>query len=478
MAHRICTVAAVNYLASVELLAESLRQHHPELVLSVLVVDGHPGDVFDGLPFDVVLPAALGLPDGTFAEMATYYDATELSTALKPFFLQYLLAEGDDVVMYLDPDIEVFASLDDLFALGDRVPIVLTPHVTQPMPRDGLHAREEAIFLSGQFNLGFIVVNRRALEFLEYWTERTTRHALRKVEAGYFTDQRWIDAVPVFFEHEVVRDLGCNVAYWNLHERTLAVDESGAWTAGGVALRFFHFSGHDADDPLDVSSHVGPRPRVVAYTQPALRRLLLERAQRMSQRRGGRAPAPYRFERAPSGVMLHPWMRRLYWETLVDAEERGEPLPPAAFARDGGQAFLEWIRGPILPDNPVSRHLLAVWKARPDLQYVFPEPFGPSAVELEAWSRHEAAHVPGTAAALVSVTPSGDLPLAGVNLVGYLKGEFGVADASRMVLDIVHAAGVPLAVSVLSADVHRNRKRPPCRAGRRAVRSEPAGGER
>ena len=60
----------------------------------MLVVDGHPGDVFDGLPFDVVLPAALGLPDGTFAEMATYYDATELSTALKPFFLQHLLAEA------------------------------------------------------------------------------------------------------------------------------------------------------------------------------------------------------------------------------------------------------------------------------------------------------------------------------------------------------------------------------------------------
>ena len=69
-------------------------------------------------------------------------------------------------------------------------------------------------------------MSRRAHEFLEYWTERTTRDALRKVEAGYFTDQRWVDAVPVFFEHEVVRDLGCNVAYWNLHERTLAVDEA------------------------------------------------------------------------------------------------------------------------------------------------------------------------------------------------------------------------------------------------------------
>ena len=78
-------------------------------------------------------PLPWGSPTAPFAEMATYYDATELSTALKPFFLQYLLAEGDDVVMYLDPDIEVFASLDDLFALGDRVPIVLSPHVTQPM---------------------------------------------------------------------------------------------------------------------------------------------------------------------------------------------------------------------------------------------------------------------------------------------------------------------------------------------------------
>ena len=40
--------------------------------------------------------------------MATYYSLTELATALKPALLRQLLVDSD-TVMYLDPDIEVFA---------------------------------------------------------------------------------------------------------------------------------------------------------------------------------------------------------------------------------------------------------------------------------------------------------------------------------------------------------------------------------
>ena len=32
-------------------------------------------------------------------------------------------------------------------------------------------------------------------------------------------DQRWLDFVPSYFEHHVLRDPGVNVAQWNLHER-------------------------------------------------------------------------------------------------------------------------------------------------------------------------------------------------------------------------------------------------------------------
>ena len=64
-----------------------------------------------------------------------------------------------------------------------------------------------------------------------------------------FTDQRWVDFVPSFFDHYILKDPGYNVAYWNLHGRArdapTAIDIS--WTAS--PLRFFHFSGFDSGSP-------------------------------------------------------------------------------------------------------------------------------------------------------------------------------------------------------------------------------------
>ncbi len=203
-----CTIAARNYLPSVELLIDSFAVHHPGVPVSVLLVDGTPDDVSAGLPFEAILPAHLAVTADDFGRMATYYDVTELSTALKPFLLEFLLDRGDEVVMYLDPDIEVYAPLHDLFAAALESGIALTPHVTEPVPRDGMSFAEEALLLSGQFNLGFVALSNEARPFLEYWKERTRRHAIRDVGAGYFTDQRWVDAVPTLFDHTVVRDAG------------------------------------------------------------------------------------------------------------------------------------------------------------------------------------------------------------------------------------------------------------------------------
>jgi glycosyltransferase involved in cell wall biosynthesis len=453
MPWRVCTIAARNYLGSVCLLARSFAAHHPGIPFSALIVDAHPEEFGDHLPFEVLTLADLELPRETLAQMQTYYDVTELSTALKPAFLELLLARGDHAVMYLDPDIEVFAPLHDLFELAATHDIVLTPHVTQPVPRDGLAVAEEAFLISGQFNLGFIAVSRRAGAFLDYWRERTRLHAIVDPAHGYFTDQRWVDAVPALFDHHVVRDLGCNVAYWNLHERPLALVAGGNWTAGGAPLRFFHYSGHDARMPLRLSKHLVDPPRVRVDQEPALRQLLKERAQRILDAHPGDVDLPYGFDRTPDGIALSPETRRLYWEAVRDAEEVGDAAPPNAFAADGGQAFARWLARPVSPAHPVSRYLYGHWKARADLQREFPDPLGANAHDLLDWSRVEPS--------FISIMPSRLTPplateraLHGVNLVGYLSGEFGVGAASRMVARMIRASGVPLATTTLYTRSH------------------------
>jgi glycosyltransferase involved in cell wall biosynthesis len=481
---RLCTILAKNYLVSAALLAESFRLHHPDVPVTALVVDGRPGDALGGLPFEVVFPSDLPLDADEFGRMATYYDVTELSTALKPFLLQALLDRGNDVVMYLDPDIEVFAPLNDLFDLAAERAIALTPHVTRPIPRDGLDVREEVILSSGQFNLGFIAVSSAASSFLEYWRDRTRLHSLIDQARGYFTDQRWLDAVPVLFEHAVVRDTCCNVAYWNLHERTLSdVDPSpndsspddsspddsspddsgsahrdGRWMVDGRPLRFFHFSGHDAREPYRLSRHV-VRPRVRVDLHPPLRRLLRSRADRIIARREPGCDAPYGWNRTQDGILLDADVRRLYWEAVWDAERDGLPFPPAAFGRDGGRAFTSWLQAPIAPGSAVPRYFFARWRARVDLQRAFPEPFGEDADRLLAWGAADAEFERSTPLPL-RVMPDRVRSTPGVNLVGYLAGEFGVAAASRSLARMMRATGLPVATTTVRVANHRHGVRP------------------
>jgi len=108
---RACTIIARNYLAHARVLAESFLRHHPDSSFTVLVIDG---DVPDAEPFDVLDPTQIGLDEREFQRMVMIYDVLELATAVKPWLLRTLLAEDGDAVAYFDPDIEVFAPLDEI----------------------------------------------------------------------------------------------------------------------------------------------------------------------------------------------------------------------------------------------------------------------------------------------------------------------------------------------------------------------------
>jgi len=453
---RACTIAARNYLPSVMLLADSLARSEPDVPLSVLLVDAGPDDEFRDLPFDVVRPVDLVLDADEFARMATYYSVTELATALKPTLLRQLLDDAE-VVMYLDPDIEVFGSLGDLFSGALEHGIALTPHVLAPIPRDGLEIAEETIFLSGQFNLGFIAMSREASDFLDYWEERVRRFAVIDHTNGYFTDQRWVDAVPSMFSHVVCRDAGCNVAYWNLHERELAIDADGSWSVNGEPLRFFHFSGHDDREPFVLTQHLRGQLRVRVDQQPALRRMLSERCTRMADARGTNPGPPYRWNRTETGAVLGPVVRRTYWEAVREADRIGGPHPPSAFDATAGRSFLDWCNGSV-GQSRVSRYLHAYWRMRPDLQQAFPDPLGASSSALVRWSMLDPGYTATTPVAFRPYTLPEVEP--GINLVGYLAGEFGVASASRVMSRLIRGAGLPVATCTVHVDNHRHTAQP------------------
>ena len=106
--------------------------------------------------------SGLGLDPREIRRLAGIYDVTELATAVKPLLLQRLLAEADGPVLYLDPDIRIYAPLDEAYARAGEHGIILTPHSMAPYPRDGRQVEAAQILASGVYNLGFIGVSRAA----------------------------------------------------------------------------------------------------------------------------------------------------------------------------------------------------------------------------------------------------------------------------------------------------------------------------
>ena len=188
----VCTIVAHNYLAQARVLARSLKAADPDATLWVLVVDGvHEGDEE---PFELVAPQELDLGDD-LAVMRLIYDVTELSTALKPALLRTLLRRTGGPVTYLDPDIEVFASLGEVVRLADTHGLVLTPHLLAPLPDDERQPTDVDILLSGAYNLGFVSMADRpdVHALLDWWDRSLRRDCIIDHSHGRFVDQRFMD---------------------------------------------------------------------------------------------------------------------------------------------------------------------------------------------------------------------------------------------------------------------------------------------
>jgi glycosyltransferase involved in cell wall biosynthesis len=460
----ICTIIARNYAAHARVLARSFAATHPDGHFSVLVIDEAEGYLDPAKePFEVIRLDQIGLPDPE--RMAAFYSVIELSTAVKPWLLRHLLdREGVDSVTYLDPDIRVEDSLAEVERRAREFGAVLTPHLTAPLPRDGRKPNEAEIMVAGSFNLGFIALGADgeiAGPLLEWWSERLADECLIDPENGLFVDQRWIDLAPGMWPGiSVLRDPGYNIAYWNLPQRELAIDDDG-YRVDGEPLRFFHFSGYDPRKPDQLSKY---QDRIDLRADAALSRICDEYGEELREQGFEEAIAwSYGWSAAADGIKLDAITRELFRQGVESGRFADD-----VFAGPGAARFAEYLAATVYDGGaPVSRLATALWESRPDLRKAYPDIEGENAAGYLEWIRRfggetglathlllgEARSNGGSPVAGGAPEPGEEVPApapaagprAGVNVVGYLSSERGVGEAARQVVTALEESGIPTA---------------------------------
>jgi len=320
-----CTIIAKNYLPMARVLYESWNAFHPDCPLYVLLLDS-PWGFFDpeAEPFQSVLVPELDIPN--LNSFLFKYALLEASTAVKPYLLTYLFRRYSmDKLLYLDPDILILHSLDGLKHSLDDASVLLTPHLLSPLPTDGHRQTEHDILKSGAYNLGFLGLRNgpASQQLLRWWCDKLYHYCIVAIEDSLFVDQKWMDLVPGMFDGvRILRDPGYNVAYWNLHERSVSVADG--ISVNGKPLYFFHFSGFDPDKPEIVSKYqdrfqmtnIGDTRKI--YDKYRL--LLIEKG--WNQTSGWK----YDHDFFRDGAEIPRWARRYYWSLGADEMHLGDPF--------------------------------------------------------------------------------------------------------------------------------------------------------
>jgi glycosyltransferase involved in cell wall biosynthesis len=159
------------------------------------------------------------------------------------------MKKGYKKVIYFDPDIKLFGSINPMLELLDDHNVLLTPHLTNLLD-DGKLPSELGILQAGSYNLGYIGLSntQESLKLVKWWQSKLYKECVVDLSRGLFVDQKWMDMVPSLFSGVYIcRDEGWNVAYWNLNHRNVEQHGETEFFVNDRPLVFFHFSGYSIE---------------------------------------------------------------------------------------------------------------------------------------------------------------------------------------------------------------------------------------
>ena len=341
------TSLTLNYLPKAQVLARSLKRHNPELRFCLAVAEPVSDDL---KAIEPAIDEVLTVDDLPIPDRETWlfrHSRIEMCTAIKSIVLEHLLERPSiEAVIYLDPDMAVFAPLTPVLAELETADVVLTPHLCEPETEpQAILDNEMCALRHGVYNLGFLAVADRpeGRRFARWWKDRLEHFCRDDIARGLFTDQRWIDLVPAFFPTcKILRHPGCNAATWNLTRRRVEGDFDRGFAVNGLPLVFYHFSGFDNGAQGGMLLRYGA-------DQPALFRLrhwYVEETARVDKH--GFRRRRWRYDTYDNGEPIRPEHRAGYWDR---ADVR--PFFPHPFAA-AGNSYWAWCQAhlPAPPEPP------------------------------------------------------------------------------------------------------------------------------
>lgn len=207
-----CTISTQSHLFKTYALADSIQQFGGEL--KVLIVDSDEVNHVENIPANIEFHHLGQISFERIVQTKRTYKKDKLRWALKPAYLLYLLPNYQELI-YVDNDVFFYHDFNFLFEELRTSDVLLTPHFYPSSPKND-QTWLESNFRLGLYNAGFIGVNKKAKNALEWWSDCCMYEMKRSYWRGLFDDQKYLDLLPILFDGvRIIKDRGCNFAGWN-----------------------------------------------------------------------------------------------------------------------------------------------------------------------------------------------------------------------------------------------------------------------
>jgi len=443
----ILTISNFNYFDKALVMFESFSRFNLEFEKYWLIYDKWEiskqdrEEFFDRHSIHLISIKEIGIVFEDFEDRFFRYNPTEMATSVKPNALKFLVESTKNETFYIDPDIYFLDKLPNYDQVLLNNVGVLTPHFFELIPRGAQGINSAKVFMAGIYNLGFLGVGLGSLKFLEWWSIQTKHDCYMEKMPGLFTDQKWFDLATVNYDFKIEKNLGMNVAYWNLHERNLNLREDKYYIEESP-LVFFHFSGFNIENPHLLSKHQGNNPRHLISESSELHSLLNEYREQLIS-------INFRFSVPNLEIGFanfeDDWLNFLY------SDQYSRTLFYSTYESltvEVSQFFSEWIRS-LSPENINN----LFYDSNPDLDREFKDE-----ESTDSWLNSEIIDVrKGIVKWLISkgyTNNRGHLPRFNQkfnhwNLIGYQNAATGVGEFARMLSEGFKESGIPFKSTIL-----------------------------